>query len=380
MFSESIDFIKSLYAGKEEISLHEPVFAGNERKYVLDAIDSTFVSSVGEYVSRFEAEFCKYTGARYAVVTANGTLALHASLYLLDVKPGDEVLTQALSFVATANAITYCGAFPIFVDSDPNNLGMSAEKLEAFLKQNAEVTNAGCVNKKTKRLIKACVPMHVFGHPVEIEKIVKICSDYRIAVVEDAAEALGSRSHGKHLGLFGKMGVFSFNGNKIVTSGGGGMIVTDDPELAKRAKHITTTSKIPHAWSFSHDELGFNYRMPNLNAALACAQLERAEEFVLNKRGTAKLYQEHFAKTPIKFLQEPAGARSNYWLNAIFLKDSTERDLFLKECHARGVRTRPAWDLLSQLPMYRTCQTTGLENAESIVDRLVNLPSSVRPS
>lgn len=379
MFSETIDFIKSLYPGKDEIGLHEPVFMGNEKNYVLDAIDSTFVSSVGEYVTEFEAQFADYTGATHAVVTANGTLALHAALFLIDVKPGDEVITQALSFVATANAISYCQAFPVFVDSDAKNLGMSTEALESFLKENTVMTIAGCKNRNSNRMIKACVPMHVFGHPVEIEKIVSLCAKYKIPVVEDAAEAVGSFSNNKHLGLFGKIGVFSFNGNKILTAGGGGMIVTDDAELAKRAKHITTTAKIPHAWKFSHDELGFNYRMPNLNAALACAQLEKTEEFVVNKRSTAKLYQNHFATQGIRFLQEPAGARSNYWLNAIFLKDATERDLFLKESHAAGVRTRPAWDLLPTLPMYKSCQTTSLKNAEDIAAKLVNLPSSVRP-
>ena len=378
MFKESIDFIKNLYPDKKVISLHEPLFTGNERRYVLDAIDSTFVSSIGAYVSEFEKKFSDYTEARHSIVTANGTLALHAALHLLDVKPDDEVITQALTFVATANAISYCYAYPVFIDSDPINLGMSVESLAGFLAENTEMKNGLCINKKTKRSIMACVPMHVFGHPARIDEIVKVCDAYGIAVIEDAAESLGSRYRSKHTGLFGKIGVFSFNGNKIITSGGGGMLVTNDEALAKRAKHVSTTAKIPHKWNFSHDEMGFNYRMPNLNAALACAQLEKLEEFVLNKRQTAEAYKNHFSKMGIRLLTEPEGARSNYWLNAIFLKDRRERDLFLEATHAAGVLTRPVWDLMPDLPMFKTCESTPLPNARKISDQLVNLPSSVR--
>jgi aminotransferase in exopolysaccharide biosynthesis len=380
MFSDTIEFIKTLYPGKKTISLHEPIFISNEKKYVLDCIDSTFVSSVGAYVSKFEQDFADYVKAPYAVVTSNGTLALHAALHLLGVTSNDEVITQALTFVGTANAIKYCMACPVFVDSDPKNLGMSVESLGNFLAENTVVQNNQCINKKTGRVIKACVPMHVFGHPVEIDKIVNLCNEYFIPVVEDAAESVGSLYKNRHTGTFGKIGIFSFNGNKIITSGGGGMIVTSDPEIAKRAKHITTTAKVSHAWNFSHDELGFNYRMPNLNAALACAQLEKIEDFVANKRETASRYKEFFAKKGIQFLTEPAEARSNYWLNAIILKDKNERDLFLQESHRENVLTRPTWDLMPALPMYQDCQTTDLTIAKSIADRLVNLPSSVRTS
>ncbi|MBY0451718.1 MAG: LegC family aminotransferase [Bdellovibrionaceae bacterium] len=366
MFSDSIEFIKSLYPEKKTISLHEPVFVANERKYVLDSIDSTFVSSVGPYVTKFEKDFADYIKSPFAIVTSNGTLALHAALHLIGVKSNDEVITQALTFVATANAITYGAAFPVFVDSDPSNLGMSVESLQNFLAENTTVEAHQCINKKTGRVIRACVPMHVFGHPVEIEKIVQVCSDYHIPVVEDAAESVGSLYRNQHTGVFGKIGVFSFNGNKIITSGGGGMIVTSDPEIARRAKHITTTAKVPHAWNFHHDELGFNYRMPNINAALACAQLEKIEEFVANKRRTADLYRDYFSKKGIEFLTEPQGARSNYWLNAIFLKDKKERDLFLQESNSQNVHTRPVWDLLPTLPMYKDRECTDLKNAKCV--------------
>jgi len=378
MFNEVITFVKSLYPNKDFVGLHEPLFSGNEKKYILDAIDSTFVSSVGAYVNDFEKKFSDYVKAPYSVVTSNGTSAIHAALHLLDVRPDNEVITQALTFVATANAIKYCYAHPVFVDSDPKNLGMSVESLRSFLEENAVVENNQCVNKKTKRIIKACIPMHVFGHPVNIEQIVQLCDQYCLPVLEDAAESLGSLYKNKHTGLFGKVGVFSFNGNKIVTSGGGGMIVTNDAALGKRAKHITTTAKVPHKWNFYHDELGFNYRMPNLNAALACAQLERLEGFVQDKRQTAGLYKEFFAKKGIEFLVEPEHARSNYWLNAIFLPNRKERDLFLEQTNSKGVMTRPVWDLMPNLPMYSDCQATDLSVAKRISDRLVNIPSSVR--
>ncbi len=380
MFNETIDFIKSLYPNKKFIGLHEPIFSGNEKKYVLDAIDSTFVSSVGAYVNDFEKKFAEKVNSPFAVVTGNGTSAIHAALRLLDVKPNDEVITQALTFVATANAIKYCFAHPVFVDSDAKNLGMSLNSLRSFLEDNAVIENNQCINKNTRRVIKACVPMHVFGHAVRIDEIVTLCDQYCIPVLEDAAESLGSYYKNQHTGLFGKVGVFSFNGNKIVTAGGGGMIVTNDPVIAKRAKHITTTAKVPHKWNFHHDELGYNYRMPNLNAALALAQLERLEEFVVNKRQTAQAYKDFFANKGIQFLVEPDDAKSNYWLNAIFLKNRAERDSFLEHSNANGVMTRPVWDLMSELPMYKDCQTTDLSVAKSIADRLVNIPSSVRLS
>lgn len=378
MFSEHIEFIRSLYPNRDFIALHEPVFAGHEKKYVTEAIDSTFVSSVGEFVNKFEKDFSSYIGAPYGIVTSNGTSAIHAALHLLGVQPGDEVITQALTFVATANAISYCYATPVFVDSDIKTLGMSASSLKNFFETHTEVIDSQCINKKTGRRISACVPMHVFGHPVAIEEIVAICDKFQVPVLEDAAESVGSLYKGVHTGLFGKIGVFSFNGNKIITAGGGGLIATRDPILAKRAKHITTTSKVPHAWQFFHDEIGFNYRMPNLNAALISAQLEKLPDFVENKRQTANQYRDYFQARGVHFFTEPEGARSNYWLNAIFLENRTERDLFLQETNAKGVMTRPVWELMTDLPMFKNCQSTELTHARWISERLVNIPSSVR--
>lgn len=379
MFNDVISFIRSLYSEKDFVALHEPVFVGREREYVLDAIDSTFVSSVGAYVNKFEADFASYVGARKAVVTGNGTAALHTALHILGVQSGDEVITQALTFVATPNAISYCKAIPIFVDSDLKTLGMSPESLLEFLRSNAEVRDDGfCYNLKTNKRIKACVPMHVFGHPARIIEIVKICDEFHIPVIEDAAESVGSLFNGKHTGLFGKIGVFSFNGNKIITTGGGGMLVSEDEVLCSKAKHITTTAKVPHSWRFQHDELGFNYRMPNLNAALGLGQLEKIEEFVRNKRDLADLYQKFFFSKGIEFVVEPHGARSNYWLNAILLKDQKERDLFLEETNKSKVMTRPIWDLMVDLPMYRDCQRTDLSVAKALWNRIVNIPSSAR--
>ncbi|MFM6927919.1 MAG: LegC family aminotransferase [Bdellovibrio sp.] len=378
MFNDVIGFVRELYGQSGFIPLHAPVFSANEKKYVNEAIDSTFVSSVGAFVDQFEIEFAKYVGSKKAIVTSNGTSALHAALHLLGVGYNDEVLTQALTFVATANAIAYCGAHSVFLDSDTRTMGLSVESLECFLQTHAEVRAGVCFNKTTGRKIRACIPMHVFGHPVRIKDIVQLCDRYAIPVIEDAAESLGSLYEGTHTGLFGKVGVFSFNGNKIITSGGGGMIVTADEDLGRRAKHITTTAKIPHAWDFYHDEIGFNYRMPNLNAALALGQLEQLNVFLENKRQTAKLYQDFFGKKGIQFVTEPAGARSNYWLNAILLKDRQERDLFLKETNAQGVMTRPVWQLMPDLPMFKDTLKVDIPVARNLSDRLVNIPSSVR--
>ncbi|HEX7674829.1 MAG TPA: LegC family aminotransferase [Bdellovibrio sp.] len=378
MFESTIQFIKKLYPEQDFIPLHAPVFQGHEKQYVIEAIDSTFVSSVGAFVDKFETDFSKYTGARKAVVTGNGTAALHAGLHLLGVGPGDEVLTQALTFVATANAISYCGARPIFLDSDRVTMGLSPESLELFLSSNAEVREDACFNRKTGKRIAACVPMHVFGHPVRIKEIIGICDTYKIPVLEDAAESLGSFFDGRHTGLFGKVGVFSFNGNKILTSGGGGMIVTNDDVLGKRGKHITTTAKIPHRWEFVHDEIGFNYRMPNLNAALACGQLEQLPSFIENKRETALIYKDYFSKQGINFFTEPPGARSNYWLNAIILENRSERDHFLEETNKQGVMTRPIWSLMPDLAMYKDCQQSDLSIARELSETVVNIPSSVR--
>lgn len=378
MYNDVIKFVRDLYGQEGVIPLHAPIFSGNEKKYVNEAIDSTYVSSVGAFVDQFEKKFQEYTGAKKAVVTGNGTSALHAALSLLGVSHGDEVLTQALTFVATVNAVSYCGAHSVFIDSELSTLGMSPDSLETFLVKNAEVRGETCFNKVTGRRIMSCVPMHVFGHPVRIKEIVEICDRYKIPVIEDAAESLGSFLDGVHTGLYGKIGIFSFNGNKIITSGGGGMIVTQEEALGKRAKHITTTAKVPHQWEFYHDEVGFNYRMPNLNAALAVGQLERLPEFVENKRETARRYSDFFASKGIQFVMEPKGAKSNYWLNAIVLENKFERDTFLQETNKAGVMTRPIWVLMKDLPMYKDCQSTDLTVARNLCDRVVNIPSSVR--
>lgn len=379
MFNEIIDFVKSLYPNLEQVPLHAPVFLGNEKKYVNECIDSTFVSSVGQFVNRFEKMMCEFTGAKFAVATTSGTSALHVGLVLLGVNQESEVLTQALTFVATANAIKYTGAQPIFIDSSAENLGMCPLSLRDFLSsQTRQDDQNHCINKTTKKRIAACVPMHVFGSPVDIYEIVKICNQYNIPVLEDAAESLGSMVKNVHTGLIGDLGILSFNGNKIVTCGGGGMIITNNEKLAIRAKHMTTTSKIPHKWEFFHDEVGFNYRLPNLNAAMACAQMESLRMFLDDKRQTAQEYKNYFSKIGIRFIDEPLECRSNFWLNAIELNSLKERDLFLKETNDAGVMTRPIWKLMTDLPVYENCQKTNLEHAQKYVERVVNLPSSVR--
>jgi perosamine synthetase len=379
MFDKILTFIRELYSNRDRIGLHEPIFQGNEKKYLEKCIDTTFVSSVGEYVNLFEKQLAEFTGSARAIATANGTSALHAALILAGVKAGDDVLTQALTFVATANAITYCGAKPIFLDSDEHRLGMSAKALEMFLKENADVRNDGfCYNKKSDRKIVACLPMHTFGHPVDIERIAKICSQYHIPLIEDAAESLGSYVGKSHTGTFGRIGILSFNGNKPLTTGGGGAILTNDPELGDRARHLTTTAKVQHAWEFSHDEVGYNYRMPNINAALGCAQMEQLPGFLENKRETANFYREFFAGLNVPFIAEPEGSRSNYWLNTILLKDVAERDAFLKTANDHGIQCRPVWTLMPDLPMYKTSECGPLKNARRIQSCAVNIPSGVR--
>lgn len=377
-FSEIIDFIKSLYPSENPVPLHVPRFTGNEKKYVIDAIDSTFVSSVGEYVDRFEEMICRITGTAFAVATVNGTCALHVALKLAGVQPGDEVITQPLSFVATANAISYCGAKPIFLDVSRKTLGLDPTALKEFLKSNTQTKKQGCYNSVTGKRIAACVPMHTFGHPCRIDAIADICERYKIVLIEDAAESLGSTYKGKHTGTFGLFGIYSFNGNKTVTCGGGGSIVTNNEALAKQAKHITTTAKLPHPYEYVHDAIGYNYRLPNLNAALAVAQLEQLEFFIKNKRELARRYQEVFDSMDIPFVQEPAHARSNYWLNAIILPNRETRDEFLNATNEAKVMTRPIWRLLNRLEMYKNCQTDSLENAKWLEERVVNIPSSVR--
>jgi aminotransferase in exopolysaccharide biosynthesis len=380
MYKDIIEFTKTLYPNETYIPLHAPIFLGNEKNYLNKCIDSTFVSSVGEYVNKFEEMICSYTIAKYAVATTNGTSALHMALMLIGVERETEVLSQALTFVATANAISYIGAQPIFIDSAHDNLGMNPKSLEEFLSTHAEIRGDYSINKVTQKRISACVPMHVFGHPVAIDEIVTICNKYKIPVVEDAAESLGSFYRGEHTGLRGEMGILSFNGNKIVTCGGGGMIITNNEELAKRAKHLTTTAKKPHKWEFYHDEVGFNYRLPNLNAALACAQMESLAAFVENKRATADAYRQFFVKTDIRFIDEPAESRSNFWLNAIQFKSRKERDEFLEFSNSNGVMTRPIWRLMTELPAFSGTLKLSVKNAEHYVDTIVNLPSSVRIS
>lgn len=378
MYQEVVNYIRSIFETDKFIPLHEPRFIGNEKKYVNDAIDSTFVSSVGEYVNRFEQMMCELTGANFAVATVNGTSALHVALGLVGVRSDTEVIAPPLTFVATANAIHYCGAEPVFLDVEKSTLGLSPSAVNDFLEKRGTMGQDGfCYNRHTGKRIAACVPVHIFGHPCRIDEIVGICSEYNVPVVEDAAESLGSLYKGRHTGTFGKMGVYSFNGNKTITCGGGGAIVTDDESLAKRAKHLTTTAKVPHPYEYVHDEVGYNYRLPNLNAALACAQLEQLKKFIENKRELARKYSGFFRELGIGFVEEPEGARSNYWLNAIILDNLESRDRFLAFTNKSGVMTRPIWKLTNKLPMFQKCQTDELKNAEWLEERIVNIPSSV---
>ncbi len=373
-----VDFIRNLYQTTEFIPLHEPKFVGNEKAYVLDCIDSTFVSSVGKFVDRFEQDMAKFTGAKYAVATVNGTAALHIALKLAEVQQGDEVITQSLSFVATCNAISYCGAKPVFVDVDRDTLGLSPVSLRVFLSANTSQAANGCINKITGKRIAAVVPMHTFGHPCRIDEIATICTEFGIPLIEDAAESLGSYYQGKHTGTFGKLAAFSFNGNKTITTGGGGMIITDDEALAKHAKHITTTAKQPHPYEFFHDEIGYNYRLPNINAALGCAQMESLPKLLESKRRIASAYADFFSASDIIHVKEPAQAHANYWLNALVLENKQGRDVFLKELNEAGVMSRPIWRLMNELPMFEKCQCDALLNAKWLEERVVNIPSSAR--
>jgi perosamine synthetase len=378
MLQDTVKFIQNLYKTEAFIPLHEPRFSGNEKVYLNECIDSTFVSSVGKFVDRFEVEFARTVGAKYAVATVNGTAALHISLILAGVERDDEVITQPLTFIATANAISYIGAKPIFLDVDLETMGLSPDALKRFLEEMCVMRDGHCINRLSGKTIKACVPMHTFGHPCRIDEIKKICDVWHIALVEDAAESLGSYFKEKHTGTFGLVGAFSFNGNKIITSGGGGVIVTDDEMLAKRAKHITTTAKIPHKWEYVHDEIAYNYRLPNLNAALLCAQLEQLEGFLKNKRILAAEYKQFFTAQNIRFVEEPSDTRSNYWLNAVLLNDAGERDAFLEYTNGNGIMTRPIWALMNKLEMFKLCQCDVLTNALFLEERIVNIPSSVR--
>lgn len=370
--------VRDIYRTNNFIPLHEPRFLGNEKKYVLDTIDSTFVSSVGAYVNDFEAKVHQFTGCAKAVATVNGTAALHIALLLAGVKRDDIVITQALTFVATCNALSYIGAEPLFIDVSLKTLGLCPKALDVYLQENAFIDDQGvCKYKATNKRISAIVPMHTFGHPVEIDELQQVATKWNIALVEDAAESLGSYYKGKHTGTFGLVSALSFNGNKVITTGGGGMVLCQDEELGIRAKHITTTAKIPHPYEFYHDENGFNYRLPNLNAALGCAQMEGLEGFLAKKRDLAQQYQNFFKDSDISFVVEPEDCRSNYWLNAIICKDKAQRDLILDETNSNKVMTRPIWTLMTRLPMYQNALQGDLTNSLLLEERVVNIPSSV---
>nr|WP_315174804.1 LegC family aminotransferase [uncultured Flavobacterium sp.] len=373
-----ITFIKEQYKRDTFIPLHVPHFGGNEKKYLLETIDSTFVSSVGAYVDQFELMMQGITQTQKAVAVVNGTAGIQVALRLVGVKEGDEVLTQALTFVATANAIAYQNATPIFLDVDLDTMGLSPKAVSVFLEEFGDLRADGCYNKKTGKKISACVPMHTFGFPVHLDQLITVCEAWKIPVVEDAAESLGSEYKGKPTGSLGKAGVFSFNGNKIVTCGGGGAIVSNDVSLGIKGKYLTTTAKVPHAYEFVHDEMGYNFRMPNLNAALACAQLEQLDGFVENKRKLAKEYQSFFATNGIQFRTETPDTKANYWLMCVQLENKQERDFFLETTNANEVMTRPIWQLMYRLPMYAHCQKDEQVNAEFLEERIVNIPSSVR--
>tara|TARA_B110000008_G_scaffold56892_1_gene56353 strand:- start:2551 stop:3690 length:1140 start_codon:yes stop_codon:yes gene_type:complete len=377
MYNDVIHFIQNLYKDKIFIPLHEPYFNGNEKQYLSDCIDSTFVSSVGKFVDEFEEKIADYVGAKYAVATCNGTSALHIALLLANVKENDEVITQPLTFVATCNVINYIGARPVFVDVDRDTMGLSPNSLNEFLELNTSIQNKKCINKTTGKTIKACVPMHTFGHPCKVDEIKEICEKYYVNLIEDSAESLGSLYKNKHTGIFGEMGIISFNGNKIITGGGGGCIITDDEVLAKRAKHLTTTAKVPHKWEFVHDSIGYNYRMPNLNAALLVAQLEQLEKIINRKRLLGNSYREFFKDSSVKFIAEPKNSKSNYWLNTVLLKNKKQRDLFLNETNSKGIMTRPIWKLMNKLIMFEGSQSGNLANSEWLEQRVVNIPSSV---
>jgi len=365
--------------GQKSAVLHEPTFSGNEWLYLKECLDSTFVSSVGKFVDRFEADLVAFTGAKHAVAVVNGTAALHIALKLSGVNSGDEVLIPALTFVATVNAVTYCGATPHFVDSEENTLGVDAVKLRDYLEHHTEQRSGQCVNRTTGKVMRALVPMHTFGHPVDLDGVMAVAHDFNLALVEDAAESLGSYYHGRHTGTFGLMGTLSFNGNKTITTGGGGAILTDDAELARHAKHLTTTAKLPHAWEYRHDEIGYNYRMPNINAALGYAQLEQLPSMLAAKRELFQRYQAAFATVSgIRLMSEPAECQSNYWLQTLVLDSNfaDQRDILLQATNDAGIMTRPAWILMQKLTPFRECPRMDLAGAKSLVQRLINIPSS----
>ena len=379
MFDYLAKFIQDKYRTNSFIPLHEPRFIGKEKEFVSQTIDSTFVSSVGQYVNQFEEDIAKYTGSKKAVAIVNGTSALHLSMLIAGVKPGDYVITQALTFVATCNAIHYCQAEPILIDVDKKTLGLSPIALEAWLEENAFVdTDQVCKLKNSKRAIKACIPMHTFGHPVEIDTLATICNVWKLAMIEDAAESLGSLFKDTHTGTFGLMGTLSFNGNKIITTGGGGAILCNE-ELYLKGKHLSTTAKKPHDTHFVHDEIGFNYRLPNINAALGCAQLESINLFVKQKRQLAEEYAQLLKNSNLEFFKEPKNCRSNYWLNTIICHDESQRNVLLNYMNSREIMTRPVWTPMNKLPMFKSSISDSLQNTLWLEERIVNIPSSPPP-
>ena len=377
MYKEINRFIRNEFKSQDFIPLHVPVFKGNEKKYLIECIDSSYVSSVGPFVDKFEGLMNKITNTKKTTAVVNGTAALQVGLRLVGVKENDEVITQALTFVATANAIAYNNAHPVFLDVDLDTMGLSPKAVSDFLEEFGELREDGCYNKKTGRKISACLPMHTFGFPVHLEELLVICKSWQIPIVEDAAESLGSEYNGKPTGSFGEVGAFSFNGNKIITSGGGGAITTNNIKIGERAKFLTTTAKQPHPFEYIHNELGYNFRMPNLNAALACAQLEQLELYLDNKRNLALSYEKFFSNKGIKFRTETKNTKANYWLMCVELEDSKERDLFLEFTNSNNVMTRPIWKSMDFLPMYKHCQSDQLLNTRFLEARIVNIPSSV---
>ncbi|MBU2881827.1 LegC family aminotransferase [Psychrosphaera sp. B3R10] len=371
-----VKFVKDIYQTNEFVPLHAPAFNGNEKKYVNETIESTFVSSVGKFVDKFEIDIEKFTGSAKAVATVNGTAALHTALHMANVRAGDLVLTQALTFVATCNALHHMGAEPVFIDVSMASLGLCPVALEAYLDEYALIDELGAYNKLTKQRFKAVVPMHTFGHPVELDELLVVCNKWNLTLVEDAAESLGSFYKGKHTGTIGELAALSFNGNKIITTGGGGMVLCRTPELGVKTKHITTTAKVPHPYEFFHDDAGFNYRMPNLNAALGCAQMEVIKEYLVLKRELATKYEHFFEGSDFKFVKEPSYAKSNYWLNAVICPTFEERENLLSETNKSNVMTRPIWTLMHRLPSYSACDRGPLTNSEYLEQRLVNIPSS----
>jgi len=378
MFDDFVRFVQDIYKSKGVVPLHAPQFRGNEKKYLLETIDSTFVSSVGEQVNKFEHEVASYTGAKYAIATVNGTAALHILLKLSGVEENTEVITQSLTFVATCNAIRYCGATPVFVDVDKITLGLSPQSLKDFLEESCEIRDDGnCWNKITDRKIVSCLPMHTFGFPVQIDEIKEICEEYNIVFLEDAAESLGSFYKGSHTGTAGLLSAVSFNGNKIITTGGGGMILTDNQSVAERARHITTTAKVSHKWNFEHDEVGYNYRLPNLNAALGVAQMELLNDYVEIKRVLAREYHNWGLEHDLHFVKESSGTKANYWLNVAITKDKHQRDAMLEFTNNNNVMTRPAWTPMHELSINKDCYSSDMTNTNWLSDRIVNVPSSV---